>query len=304
MHATFQYSGTPGKRHRMRERMWWNVSCSGEQGLACVRWHNLRWAEGEHSIVFCMIALNSLLFVRQPGLLSQLALGSAAGLLLNSSAVTCTPSTTPSTGTADRLNTLRSVHGCRLECPGVVQDGAEYFNTPPAGFIVYDPAIPAQLLDAIHTMERNFTLEATMPHFNLVNFQLRQLRAAFAVATVREPQAAQGSHHTVSLPLPSPCPPPRWPAPIHADSPAHHVVRSQGKSALPTGLPVHLPAQLPYFPCRQTPVQPQITGRAVVLPRMWCGMDRWWAPHDGTIPGSGLELPYMCPADHVLDLEA
>ncbi|KAL4439682.1 hypothetical protein ABPG75_002683 [Micractinium tetrahymenae] len=133
VHATFQYSGTPGKRHRMRERMWWN-------------------------------------------------------------------------------------------------DGLEYFKDPPAGFIVYDPDIPAPLLEAMRTMERNFTLEATTPHFELVNFQLRQLRAAFAVAT--------------------------------------------------------------------------ITGRAIVLPRLWCGMDRWWAPHDGTIPGSGLELPYLCPADHVLDLEA
>ncbi|KAL4450568.1 hypothetical protein ABPG77_000924 [Micractinium sp. CCAP 211/92] len=133
VHATFQYSGTPGKRHRMRERIWWN-------------------------------------------------------------------------------------------------DGPEYFSEPPAGFIVYDPDIPSSLLDAVRTMERNFTLEATTPHFNLVNFQLRQLRAAFAVAT--------------------------------------------------------------------------ITGRGLVLPQLWCGMDRWWAPHDGTIPGSVLELPYMCPADHVLDLEA
>jgi hypothetical protein len=48
----------------------------------------------------------------------------------------------------------------------------------------------------------------------------------------------------------------------------------------------------------------QITGRVVILPHLVCGMDRWWAPHDGTIPGSGLELPYACPADHVLDLES
>lgn len=48
----------------------------------------------------------------------------------------------------------------------------------------------------------------------------------------------------------------------------------------------------------------QITGRAVIFPRLMCGMDRWWAPHAGIIPGSGLELPYLCPADHVLDLES
>jgi hypothetical protein len=45
-------------------------------------------------------------------------------------------------------------------------------------------------------------------------------------------------------------------------------------------------------------------GRAAVLPRLWCGQDRWWAPHAGVIPGSDLQLPFACPADHVLDLEA
>ena len=44
-------------------------------------------------------------------------------------------------------------------------------------------------------------------------------------------------------------------------------------------------------------------GRALVLPQLWCGADRWWAPHTGTIPGSRLSLPFRCPLDHVLDLE-
>ncbi|CAK0784493.1 hypothetical protein CVIRNUC_007697 [Coccomyxa viridis] len=43
-------------------------------------------------------------------------------------------------------------------------------------------------------------------------------------------------------------------------------------------------------------------GRTLVLPDLWCGADRWWAPHQGTIPGSALLLPFRCPADHVLDL--
>lgn len=43
--------------------------------------------------------------------------------------------------------------------------------------------------------------------------------------------------------------------------------------------------------------------RTLVLPELWCGLDRWWAPHAGTIPGSQFELPFRCPADHVLDLE-
>lgn len=44
-------------------------------------------------------------------------------------------------------------------------------------------------------------------------------------------------------------------------------------------------------------------GRTLVMPEMHCGMDRWWAPHNGIIPGSGLETPFVCPLDHVLDLE-
>jgi len=45
-------------------------------------------------------------------------------------------------------------------------------------------------------------------------------------------------------------------------------------------------------------------GRVLVVPQFYCGMDRWWAPHNGIIPGSGLVTPFACPLDHVLDLEA
>jgi len=45
-------------------------------------------------------------------------------------------------------------------------------------------------------------------------------------------------------------------------------------------------------------------GRLLVLPKLVCGLDRFWAPHNGTIPGSDTSLPIdPCPADHVLDLE-
>ena len=43
--------------------------------------------------------------------------------------------------------------------------------------------------------------------------------------------------------------------------------------------------------------------RTLILPEFWCGMDRWWAPHRGNIPGSQLQLPYKCPADHIFELE-
>jgi hypothetical protein len=46
----------------------------------------------------------------------------------------------------------------------------------------------------------------------------------------------------------------------------------------------------------------QALGRAVVMPKLWCGLDRWWAPHKGNLPDSDMSLPYQCPLDHVFDL--
>ena len=46
------------------------------------------------------------------------------------------------------------------------------------------------------------------------------------------------------------------------------------------------------------------TKRALVMPKLFCGLDRWWAPHDGNIPGAeGPQLPFMCPLDHVFELD-
>ena len=47
------------------------------------------------------------------------------------------------------------------------------------------------------------------------------------------------------------------------------------------------------------------TKRALVMPKLFCGLDRWWAPHKGIIPGAdGPQLPFMCPLDHVFELDA
>ena len=43
--------------------------------------------------------------------------------------------------------------------------------------------------------------------------------------------------------------------------------------------------------------------RTLIMPELWCGLDRWWAPHTGIIPGSDTELPFLCPMDHIFDLE-
>ena len=48
----------------------------------------------------------------------------------------------------------------------------------------------------------------------------------------------------------------------------------------------------------------QSLGRILILPRLVCGLDRYWAPHNGIIPGSATQLPLLeCPADHIIDLE-
>ena len=48
----------------------------------------------------------------------------------------------------------------------------------------------------------------------------------------------------------------------------------------------------------------QRLNRLLVLPTLMCGLDRFWAPHNGTIPGSDTTLPIdPCPADHIIDLE-
>ena len=47
----------------------------------------------------------------------------------------------------------------------------------------------------------------------------------------------------------------------------------------------------------------QQLGRTLVMPKLYCGFDRWWAPHHGKIPGSETELPFLCPMDHVFEVE-
>lgn len=109
------------------------------------------------------------------------------------------------------------------------QDPDSYFEHS-SGFISSHHKVSERLLRDVRDQERNFDLNSTVPHFNLVNAQLKTIRTLFALGTA--------------------------------------------------------------------------LGRAIVMPKLYCGMDRWWAPHDGIIPGaSSLELPFVCPLDHVMDLE-
>ena len=43
--------------------------------------------------------------------------------------------------------------------------------------------------------------------------------------------------------------------------------------------------------------------RILIIPPILCGIDRVWFPHYGRFPGSHLRLPFICPQDHVINLE-
>ncbi len=43
--------------------------------------------------------------------------------------------------------------------------------------------------------------------------------------------------------------------------------------------------------------------RVLIMPSILCGIDRVWFPHYGRFPGSHLQLPFICPQDHVINVE-
>lgn len=45
-------------------------------------------------------------------------------------------------------------------------------------------------------------------------------------------------------------------------------------------------------------------GRVLIAPPFFCGLDRVWFPHGGRFPGSMLELPFICPLDHIMAIES
>eukprot|EP00882_Tetradesmus_deserticola_P016394 GHRQ01017508.1.p1 GENE.GHRQ01017508.1~~GHRQ01017508.1.p1 ORF type:complete len:452 (+),score=165.32 GHRQ01017508.1:1428-2783(+) len=116
----------------------------------------------------------------------------------------------------------------RFREAGLWAEQFEYFR-PKNGFLAYESSLPKALLDAAGPRTGKMDINNTIGHFELVNYQLKELRTAMALATV--------------------------------------------------------------------------LNRTLVLPAFWCGLDRYWAPHSGTLPGSDFKLPFPCPADHVLDLE-
>ncbi|KAK2989930.1 hypothetical protein RJ640_013854 [Escallonia rubra] len=107
----------------------------------------------------------------------------------------------------------------RLREAMVFYDPPEYYDSP-GGFLTFKPSIPKSLLlDGAHNIES---------HFSLVNYQIKQIRTALAIAT--------------------------------------------------------------------------LLNRTLVMPPLWCRLDRLWFPHPGVLPGSMTRQPFICPLDHVFEV--
>ena len=125
-------------------------------------------------------------------------------------------------------------------------------------------------------------------HFELVQFQLQQVSSAKWACAPHTCSSLQcldlGTKHK------GPCGVTLWLCKALRASFAGHIASShrQDMAALQVRIAMAWASAL---------------NRTLVLPELWCGADRWWAPHAGRIPGAALRLPFQCPLDHVLDLE-
>ncbi|KAL1532289.1 arabinosyltransferase XEG113-like protein [Salvia divinorum] len=107
----------------------------------------------------------------------------------------------------------------RLREAKVFYDPPEYYDAP-GGFLTFKPSIPKNLmLDGAHNIDS---------HFALVNYQIKQIRTALAVAS--------------------------------------------------------------------------LLGRTLVMPPLWCRLDRLWFGHPGVLQGSLTRQPFLCPLDHVFEV--
>ncbi|PON37475.1 Nucleotide-diphospho-sugar transferase [Parasponia andersonii] len=107
----------------------------------------------------------------------------------------------------------------RLREAMVFYDPPEYFDAP-GGFLSFKPSIPKSLiLDGEHNIES---------HFSLVNYQVKQIRTALAIAS--------------------------------------------------------------------------LLNRTLVMPPLWCRLDRLWFSHPGVLEGSMTRQPFICPLDHVFEV--
>ncbi|CAI0441992.1 unnamed protein product [Linum tenue] len=107
----------------------------------------------------------------------------------------------------------------RLREARAFYDPPDYYDAP-GGFLSFKPSIPKNLLlDGEHNLES---------HFALVNYQIKQIRTALAIAS--------------------------------------------------------------------------LLNRTLVMPPLWCRLDRLWFPHPGILQGTLTKQPFICPLDHVFEV--
>eukprot|EP00249_Psilotum_nudum_P004971 c18467_g1_i1 orf=594-2531(-) len=107
----------------------------------------------------------------------------------------------------------------RLREARVFYDKPDYYD-PPGGLLAFQSDIPQDLLTSgKHSVDT---------HFKLINYQIRQIRDALAIAF--------------------------------------------------------------------------ILNRTLVMPALWCRLDRMWYGHPGILPGTRTRQPFLCPMDHVFEV--
>ena len=225
VHATFQFSGDEGKRHRLRERYLWAVDGDGEDGLG-----GLGGSEG----------------------------GEGAGR-----------------GGGGRAEDEGAAPGS--------EGGLGSYYDPPGGLLVVEPPPPSLLGPAIAAAAEE-------------RERIRWMQRQVALEEEEEERGGEGEERE------------------EKGGSGRSSGSGGGKNRNATTTIPADPAALfsAHFALVHLQLRTVVAGlalasalnRTLVLPRLWCGADRWFAPHLGSIPGAaGPALPFRCPADHVLDLE-
>lgn len=136
------------------------------------------------------------------------------------------------------------------------------------------------------------SLAATRPHFALVNHQLSRVGGWVGQSSVVLQEKAKALH--IGVGQPCTCRPGVvLCTPAATSARGLHRAWSPSASAPPA----------PEVQLRSLLALAVGLGRVAILPPLWCGMDRYWAPHPGKLRGAAMRLPFVCPADHVLELQ-
>ncbi|RZB60543.1 Arabinosyltransferase isoform B [Glycine soja] len=213
-------------------------------------------------------------------------------------------------------------------------DPPEYYN-PPGGFLSFKPHIPKNLLlSGEHNVES---------HFTLVNYQIKQIRAALAIASLldrtlakeastqknsdegetaglgsselvgliairaagteirctvkrgkQKPEGIKRGKHQTNM---------EWPLTLVTGQKGHwrtaevarKVINVAGKGA--ASRRVHQNAKN-----KGKKFARKGTVSIKVMPPLWCRIDRLWYAHPGILEGSMTRQPFLCPLDHVFEV--